>query len=320
VKRCPLTYDLLSSDRLFAGGPSSSEIYSQRGLRQISARLTKLNILPFTAQQLQTEAMARAPKMSIQGVQPKLSARLNVKKSCFEIADSGGTYILKPPHALYVSLPENEDLTMRLAASINIETPLHGLLYASDGSLTYFIKRFDRFGRSKKRMQEDFAQLTGKTRDTKYDSSIEQVIGVINKYCTFPAVERLKLFRIIIFSFLIGNEDMHLKNFSLLSRDGLIGLSPAYDLLNTTLALPNAVEESALPLNGKKRKLNRSDFISYLGAERLELNSNLIDLELATIAAAQENWVDLISRSFLSQNLKDLYLKLIQERRMRLQI
>jgi serine/threonine-protein kinase HipA len=130
--------------------------------------------------------------------------------------------------------------------------PPHGLLSTLDKGWVYFVKRFDREGRSDRVAVEDFAQLSGASRETKYESSLESVVQIVDKFCTFPALEKPKLVKRLLFCFLTGNEDMHLKNFSLWSRRGVISLSPAYDLLNTTLVLEQVVEESALPLAGKK--------------------------------------------------------------------
>jgi len=245
MNTCPITYE-----------PCSGR-YSDKGLKLLSRQLTGLHDLPFSARELRQEAAARAGKMSIQGVQPKLSARLLIREQRFEIVDLGGTYILKPPIDNYPEVPENEDLTMRLAALAGIEVPPHGLLYGHDGAMTYFIKRFDRSGRKDKLHVEDFAQLSGRTRDTKYRSSMEQVAGLIETYCTFPAVEKVKLFRLTLFCFLTGNEDMHLKNFSVIRKNDVISLTPAYDLLNTTIAISRPVEEFALPIRGKKNRLTR---------------------------------------------------------------
>lgn len=304
MKRCPITYQEIGE----------SETYSQEGLRRIAPKLKKLLPLAYTSEEQIREATRRSVKMSIQGVQPKLSARLHVQECAFCLVDCRGTYILKPQHPYFASLPEIEDLTMKLAALVDIETPPHGLVYAKDNSLTYFIKRFDRFGRNKKRMQEDFAQLTGHSRDTKYNSSIEEVVRVVETHCTFPAIENIRLFRLILFSFLVGNEDLHLKNFSLIGRDGCILLSPAYDLVNTTLVLPHTPEEMALPLKGKKKGFRKNIFISYLAKERLRLNDKVIEQELARFFSAQIKWKDLIDKSFLSPERKSRYWEIVQER------
>jgi serine/threonine-protein kinase HipA len=186
-------------------------------------------------------------------------------------------------------------------------------VYSKDGTKTYFIRRFDRAGRNKKTPVEDFAQLSGKDRETKYDSSMEQVISLIEKFCTFPAIEKLKLFNLTLFNYLIGNEDMHLKNFSVIRRDVKVELSPAYDLLNTTIII-NSKEELALPLNGKKNKLKKNDFFEYLAKERLALTQKSIDQTKSQIINAVPKWNDLIQKCFLSDAMKTKYIDLLKER------
>jgi hypothetical protein len=139
---------------------------------------------------------------------------LNIKNGFFEIVDLNGKYILKPQHPYFPELPQNEDLTMRLAATIGIEVPLHGMVWSKDNSLTYFIKRFDRKGQHDKVAVEDFSQLAGLGRETKYNYSMEKVVKIIDTYCTFPAIEKAELLKRVLFNFLVGNEDMHLKNYS----------------------------------------------------------------------------------------------------------
>lgn len=303
MNRCPITYEECGDSK-----------YSEKGLNLLHHGLSGLKDLPYTAEEQVREAAARADKMSIQGVQPKLSAVFSPKKQSFEIVDVGGKYILKPQLPYYSEVPENEDLTMRLAASIGLDVPLHGLVYSKDGTFTYFIKRFDRIGRNKKAAVEDFAQLSGEDRDTKYRSSMEKVVQIIDRFCTFPLVEKAKLFKLVLFNYLTGNEDAHLKNFSLIRRDPKIELSPAYDLLNTTIVI-RAKEELALPLNGKKRNLTRNDFIQYFGRERLRLTEKVVEGTLAEIDKAQVRWERLIGISFLSEGMKERYLNLLDSRR-----
>lgn len=303
MPRCTITYAEIPAGR-----------YSDAGLRLLSRRLTELEDLPFTPDELRREALARASKMSIQGLQPKLSAILNVPERRFEIVDRGGYFILKPPIPDYPEVPENEDVTMRMAEAAGIEVPLHGMIYTADDTLCYFIRRFDRVGQTGKRAVEDFAQLLGYTRDTKYNSSLEQVIGVIDRYCTFPAVERLKLLRRILFAFLCGNEDMHLKNFSVITRDNKVELSPAYDLVNTTIVLANPQEEMALPVAGKKSNIKQATLLDYFAKDRLELTQRAIDGVLGDITAARPQWDDLLDRSFLSEELRTTYKEILDER------
>ncbi len=216
---------------------------------------------------------------------------------------------------LFREIPENEDLTMRLAFLVGIEIPLHGLIYSRDGSFTYFIKRFDRRGKSGKIAVEDFAQLSGKSRDTKYDYSMEKLVDILDRYSTFPAVEKVKLFRLTVFNFLIGNEDMHLKNFSLIQRDIKVEFSPAYDLINTTIAMKSPKEEIALPLNGKKSRLKAKDIFEYYARGRLELTSQSIDDVINDFRKIFTEWEKLISISFLSDTMKEAYWNLVTERK-----
>jgi serine/threonine-protein kinase HipA len=306
MNRCPITYEPCEG------------LYSRNGLRLLSRQLGNLQPLSFTSQELRQEASARASKMSIQGVQPKLSARLQVKEQHFALVDSGGQYILKPQTADYLQVPENEDLTMRLAALVGIEVPIHGLLYGQDGEKTYFIQRFDRIGRKGKIHVEDFAQLGGRNRDTKYRASMEQVAKLIESFCTFPAVEKVKLLRLTLFSFLVGNEDMHLKNFSIIRNKEVISLTPAYDLLNTTIVLPQPEEELALPLNARKNKLRRQDFLDYFGRKRLELPDRIIEKMVTDFAKVRSEWEVLVAISFLSDEMKEKYLKILDERFVRI--
>ena len=179
MNRCPITYELCGNDK-----------YSEKGLRMIAPKLTQLNDLPYTAAELRQEAANRAKKLSIQGVQPKLSATISVVEQEFKIVDQFGTYIIKPQNDLFPELPQNEDVTMRMAKVFGLDVPFHGMIYAKDGSLSYFIKRFDRYGKGKKLATEDFAQLTGNTRDTKYRFTMEKLVPVIDAFCSFPAIEK----------------------------------------------------------------------------------------------------------------------------------
>lgn len=303
MNRCPITYE-----------PCGDNRYSKTGLRLISPGLTSLRDLEYTADEQRQEAFNRASRMSVQGVQPKLSARLNIKEGRFEVVDTGGRYILKPQHDYFPEMPQNEDLTMRLADVTGLGIPLHGLIWSKDNSLTYFIRRFDRKGQSTKIPVEDFAQLAGMTRDTKYDYSLEEVVGLVNKFCTFPAVEKVVLFKLIIFGYLTGNDDMHLKNFSVITEDSITRLSPCYDLVNTAIEYKTPGEETALPVRGRKKKLTRNILVDYFGMEKCELPVKSIDKVLETMGSAVPRWKELIAISFLSPEMKDKYLELLQAR------
>lgn len=302
MNKCPITYE------------SCEGKYAQNGLKYISRNLTDLKDLNYSAEEQRHEAAKRATKMSIQGVQPKLSAILNIQQSKFEIVDFKGKYIIKPQHYAYPQLPENEDLTMKMASKCGIVTPIHGMVYSKDGSLSYFIKRYDRTGKNNKLHVEDFAQLAGETRDTKYDYSVEKLIKLIDDNCTFPQIEKIKFFKRFLFNFLVGNEDMHLKNYSIISQNDKIELCPAYDFLNTSIVLGKDVEETALTLKGKKKNMTKSILKDYLGLERLKINQTVIDKTLKELLSALPSWFELIDNSFLKQDLKDDYKVLLENR------
>jgi serine/threonine-protein kinase HipA len=249
----------------------------------------------------------------------KVSAVLRANEGRMEIVDYGGRYIVKPPHLIYAELPENEALTMSLATSVGIEVPVHGLLVNGDATRSYFVRRFDRAGWAK-RPVEDFAQLSGANRDTKYDSSTERLIEIIDRFCTFPALERIKFFDRLLGAFLTGNEDMHLKNWSLVTRDDKVELSPAYDLLNTTIPNPKSREELALPLHGKTSHLKANDFWKYLANEQLALTPALVAQTKERFGTASAGWPAMIAASFLSAEMKERYLVLLAERQARLGI
>jgi serine/threonine-protein kinase HipA len=302
MNRCPISYTECKGK------------YSREGLKTLSPKLLDFNDLEYSADEQRLEAARRSERMSIQGVQPKISAVLNIKKQKFDIVDIKGKFIIKPQHHIYPQLPENEDLTMKMASACGIETPVHGMIYSSDGSLSYFIKRFDRQGRGNKLPLEDFAQLAGETRDTKYNYSTEKLIKLIENFCTFPHLEKVKFYKRFLFNFLTGNEDMHLKNYSLISRNDKVEFSPAYDFLNSSIVIGADAEELALSLKGKKKNLNRDVLTNYLSKERLSLNDTTINNTLAELNDAKQKWFDLIENSFLYDELKEKYQALLINR------
>ena len=310
MRYCPITLDPLPA----------VQSYSVAGLSSIHPKLTHLEPLEYSYEAQLREVRRRSDKMSIQGVQPKLSAVLKLKDSSFALVDRGGRFILKPNPLPYEEVPANEALTMRLAAAVGIDVPVHGLLRAVDDSLVYFVKRYDREGRSGKVHVEDFAQLSGATRETKYDSSLERVVQLVDQFCTFPAIERPKLAKRLLFCFLTGNEDMHLKNFSVWVQDGVVSLTPAYDLLNTTLILENAKEESALPLDGRKKNLSKKLWLEYFCKERLKLSEDQVSRVVKELKDAMPQFDQLIKQSLLSEKLQLEYQKILHNRAKRLGI
>ena len=309
MNRCPITYE-----------PCGGARHSRAGLRLLSPNLERLNDFPYDAARQRREAVVRGGKMSIQGVQPKLSVRLDAKAGVFVIVDQGGRFVLKPQHGVYPNLPENEGLTMHLAKLCGIEVPVSGIVRSIDGTWSYFVRRFDRTGHSRRVAVEDFAQLGGLSRETKYDFNMEQLVGLLDTYCTFPAIEKVKLLKRSLFNFLMGNEDMHLKNFSLITRQGKVELAPAYDFLSTTVAYLalgkriGMIEEVALPLHGKKRGLGRKTWIDYFARERLQLPDKVIRTVQSELTGAASAWRARIGDSFLPPDQKDHYRTLLANR------
>jgi len=266
--------------------------------------------------------------VSITGVQPKLSVDLVPKGSLREkgknkkespwlsIVGLWGNYILKPPHKDFPQMPEIEDLTMHLAKITGINTAEHSLIRLKSGELAYISKRFDRTTKEKVHV-EDFAQLLEVLTERKYQGSVEQVGKAILRYSSFPGNDVINLFEIILFCYLTGNSDMHLKNFSLIRDESDdIKLSPAYDLLSTKLLLPEDKEELALPIKGKKANLKRADF-DYL-ADNLGINRKTITSIYNKFVKNFTGWYSLIEMSFLNEDTKKRYGQLIKERALRI--
>lgn len=278
--------------------------------------------LPYSESDL--EALAKEviqSRTAVTGVQSKLSLHIsgNQKEGTarrFTLVGLWGGYILKPPTKSYPQLPEVEDLTMHLAAIAKIKTVPHSLIRLQSGNLAYITRRIDRTPKSKLAM-EDMCQLTERLTEDKYQGSYEQIGKAILKYSATPGLDVVNFWELVLFSFLTGNADMHLKNFSLLEQPGLgMTLSPAYDLVNTALVNPGDAEEMALTLNAKKNKLKKQDFIA--GMNRLNVEEKQQQNIFGKMHKALPHWQELIDRSFLSVDYKKQYKSLLQERLMRL--
>lgn len=205
------------------------------------------------------KAQEMAGKMSISGVQPKLSVKLFGKTSTphLKVSAEGGQYILKPQVQAFKNLPENEELCMRIAGDLGIDVPPHCLVHLKDKSLAYVVKRFDRAGR-RKIHQEDFAQILGKA--DKYDGSVEEIGRKLKDVSGVPGLDVQLFFERVVFNFLIGNGDAHVKNYSMIYDDaGRVRLAPAYDLVCSRIVIPHEADESALTIQGKKSRIRRKD-------------------------------------------------------------
>ena len=261
-------------------------------------------------------------QISITGVQPKLSldlingeSKLEAKR--FTIVGLWGNYILKPPTSQYQQLPEVEDLTMHLAEIANIKTVPHSLIRLSNGHLAYITKRIDRTKSGEKLPMEDFCQLTEKLTEDKYQGSFEQIAKAIQKYSSNPGFDLVNFYEQVIFSFITGNADMHLKNFSIMKQPNIgYVLTPAYDMVATKIVNPADNEELALTLNGKKNRLKKSDFeIAFTNAKLdKKQQENIFD----KMNKAHEKWLAIIDTSFLNENYKSQLKEIINERLLRL--
>lgn len=244
-------------------------------------------------------------RIAITGVQPKLSVTLQKVKGTNRLTIVGlwGEFILKPRHDHYLLMPETEDLTMHLASLFKIPVCEHTLLRATDGSLVYLAKRFDRKDGEKIHM-EDLCQLSEFQTENKYKGSYEKAGKLVVKYCS-KGIDVLNYFELLLFSYLTGNNDMHLKNFSLLHTVKGAVLSPGYDLLNVNLVNPKDDEELGLTLNGKKKKINLGDFIKLAGI--LGIPEKTYQNSFKKFASANDKVKGRIDASFLTADAKGLY-------------
>ena len=251
---------------------------------------------------------------SLTGVQPKLSLNLHKHEGSNRLTIVGlwGDFIFKPQTDAYPELPENEDLTMHLAEAARIKVVPHSLIHLADGSLGYITRRIDRTKKGEKIDMEDMCQLTLHPTEYKYKSSCEQIAKAIAAYSSTPRLDLVNFMQVLLFSFVTGNNDMHLKNFSLYRPKALYQLSPAYDLLNVAIANPKDKEEMALPINGKKAQIKLADFLKASDTMGIEQR---VTLGLINgLRNAMPAWIDLINNSFLSDEMKQSYLDLISRR------
>jgi len=251
---------------------------------------------------------------SLTGVQPKLSLNINRHEGTARLTIVGlwGDFIFKPQTVQYPELPENEHLTMRMAEAARIKVVPHSLIRLADGSLGYITRRIDRTRKGEKIDMEDMCQLTMHPTEYKYKSSCEQVAKAIAQYSATPKLDLVNFVQMILFSYITGNNDMHLKNFSLYRPKEHYQLTPAYDLLNVAIANPKDKEELALSLNGKKSRLKCEDFLKASETMGVDVRVTLQLIE--NMSKALPMWKRLIEDSFLSDGQKEAYLDLIVSR------
>jgi serine/threonine-protein kinase HipA len=276
---------------------------------------TTVPALDYTREEMdELAAQVIKSQTTLTGVQPKLSLNLDKHKDSQKLTIVGlwGGYIFKPQTERFAMLPENEDLTMHLAEIAKLKIVPHTLIRMKDGSIGYLTKRIDRTKKGDKIAMEDMCQLTERQTEHKYRSSYEQIGKAIRKYSTYPQLDMVDFLELVYFSWLTGNNDMHLKNFSLYSPAGEPILTPAYDLLSAAISNPADDEELALNLNGKKKHLKDSDFVAAFrtcGVPEIvfdRIKKKYLDL----LPKFEEE----IQRSFLSEDLKAAYIELLHKR------
>jgi serine/threonine-protein kinase HipA len=308
MRRCLYCYEQLGEEKIEFHTSCSRKIF----------RTSQPPELPYSEDQmLELAEKIVKSQTTVTGVQPKLSLHLEKlakkdKPQRFTIVGLWDGYILKPPTKQYRFLPELEDLTMHLAEIAKIDVVPHSLIRLNSGKLSYITRRIDRINESKIHM-EDMCQLTERLTEQKYNGSHEQIGKAIAEYSTTPGLDIINFFEQALFSFLTGNGDMHLKNFSLYDRPGLgYGLSPAYDMVASSLVVEGDLEDLALTLNGKKKKLRKKDF--HEAINRFDIDAKAIENMFDKFKKSEEKWHKFIEISFLPDDMKSSFHDLIKER------
>jgi serine/threonine-protein kinase HipA len=308
MKRCLYCYQLLGADEIDFHPTCSKYIFGK----------PQPPVLDFNESQM--EEMAKKiirSHSAVTGVQAKLSLTISKGETTndpdrFTIVGLWGGYILKPPTINYQQLPEVEDLTMHLAALAGIKTVPHSLIRLSSGNLAYITKRIDRNKKQKIHM-EDMCQITERLTEDKYHGSYEQIAKAILKYSANPGLDVVNFYEQVLFSYLTGNADMHLKNFSLINTPGIgYTLAPAYDMVATALVNPTDNEELALTLNGRKRKITRNDFVAAFTAAKIDVKAQ--DNIFKKFEKSISKWMEFIDTSFLNKKMKDQFRELIRQK------
>ena len=282
-------------------------------------------LLPYTRDNIDSLALeVLKTSASVPGVQVKLSLDINRggrnEQDKLTIVGLWGDYILKPQSSTYTELPEQEDVTMKLASAAGIETAVHSLIRMAGGELAYITRRMDRVRNGKKLSMLDMCQLTNRLTEHKYLGSYSQLADVVRKYSAASFLDVQRFWEIVVFSWITGNSDMHCKNFSLIERPGIgYVLSPAYDLLSVQLTGIADPDELAMPLVGYARDerkalkgFDRKSFIDAMSGSGIseKIGNKLID----RLMGCCDKWFGIIDISFLSDSLKFAYRNLIRER------
>ncbi len=275
-------------------------------------------VLPYRLSEMEKLAKeAIELSVTVPGVQPKLS--LDWIKTKLENGHQGrltimdalqGQYILKPQNALYPQMPENEHLSMKLAALFKMDIVPVNMIRLTSGELCFITKRIDRNPDGSKNHMIDFMQIL--ELEDKYKGTMETLGKTIGDLSVNTLLDKLRFFELTVFNYIIGNNDMHLKNFSMWLTQFGWTLSPAYDLLNVKMILPKDKEDTALLLGGKKMNFNKTYF-DRLGSV-LKLNDKQMNAVYKRLVKWLPKALQLIDLSFLTENHKNSYKELITQR------
>lgn len=296
--------------RCFYCGDESRSDYHPRCSRELFGVSTP-PLVDVELAKLHTLGLAMVGHTSLSGVQRKISVRLNADRATLQVAAEGGQYLLKPQAQTYPFLPENEYVSMRLAQLTGVDVAPCGLVRLKDDSIAYIVRRFDRLQAGQKLHQEDFCQLAEKSPKQKYEGSAELCLRLLQTYADEPLAEVLKLYRLLVVGWWIGNGDMHLKNLSLLrDEDQVHRLSPAYDLVCTRLLIEG--DQLALSVGGKRDRLNKETWLQlakYGGVpERAAVRV------LNTVAGVADKAIKTIRESNLPDEMQGQYAQLVETR------
>lgn len=308
MKRCLCCYKPLTEGEIDYHSKCAQRFFQSKTIPSLPYTRSDINRL--------AKIVVRS-RTTVTGVQEKLSIDIEHDRQGnaqrLTIVGVFGRFILKPQTALFTALPEIEDLTMHLAEIAHISTVPHALIRFADGELNYITRRIDRTTEGAKLAMEDMCQLAERQTEQKYQGSYELVASLISHFSSMPRLDIVNYWEQVVFSWIVGNADMHLKNFSLLSTDpGIYRLSPTYDQVSTAIVMPEDTEELAMSLQGFKKKLMRFDFIYAM--ESSGISEKVANRLLTHFQQFKDQWFECIDSSFVTDEQKTLFKELITER------
>lgn len=291
-------YHARCANHFFGHAPAPTLPYTRKDIHQLAqvvveSRTTVTGVQAKLSMDIEHDAQGRTQRLTIVGVM--------------------GRYILKPQTEQFECLPEMEDLTMHLAEIARIPTVPHALIRFEDGELNYITRRIDRTEDGRKLPMEDMCQLAGRLTEQKYQGSYEMIARLIKRYSCVPKLDLVNFWEQVVFSWIMGNSDMHLKNFSLISEKlGKYVLTPAYDQVSTAILMPEDTEELALSLNGFQKKLMAMDFLQAM--ETTGLSHQMAQRIIRRFIPLQNKWFACIDDSFITEQQKAQFKELVSGR------